>query len=272
MKHSLIKVVFALVLACALGLTLFARVKKVNAEVEAGNRAFAAADYETALQHYTEAQSQAPGQAEPLYNAANVFYKQQALDQAQQSLDQALAQPQKTVEAFIHYNLGNVAYTAQQFDAAVTQYESSLRIDPTDQAAKYNLELALLQQKQQQDSKEGQDPKADQDQQDGQQDQQERISKTNKRDRTNKIQRWAAGSRKGQDPQDGQQDQPGSKEGQDPKSSKILKMDSKVNRIPKRDRSQKRVKRASRDNQASHKINKQANLTDRQLLCSPKRD
>ena len=196
MKYNLIKIIFALVLACALGLTLFARVKKVNAEVEAGNRAFAAADYETALQHYTEAQSQAPGQAEPLYNAANVFYKQQALDQAQQSLDQALAQPQKTVEAFIHYNLGNVAYTAQQFDAAVSQYESALRIDPTDQAAKYNLELALLQQKQQQDSKEGQDPKTGQD-----------------------PTRWSARSERGPGPKRLQRGQD-PKTGQDPKRCK----------------------------------------------------
>ena len=93
MKRTNITILFVLLFASALGLTLFTRVKKANAEVAAGNRAFAAQDFETALQHYSAAQLQAPGHAEPLYNAANVFYRQQALEQTQQSLEQALAQP-----------------------------------------------------------------------------------------------------------------------------------------------------------------------------------
>jgi flagellar biosynthesis protein FliP len=82
MNRMSITILLVLLIAGALGLTLFTRAKKANAEVAAGNRLFAAQDYEAALQHYTAAQSQAPGQAEPLYNAANVFYKQQALDKA----------------------------------------------------------------------------------------------------------------------------------------------------------------------------------------------
>ena len=166
MKRTIITIAFIFLFVSALGLTLFTRAKKANAEVAAGNRAFVARDYETALQHYSAAQAEVPGQAEPLYNAANVFYQQQALDQAQQSLEQALAQPQKPIEAFIRFNLGNVAYLAKKFDAAVTQYEAALRIDSADQAAKYNLELALLQQQDQQD-------KQQQDQQNQQQDQQQ---------------------------------------------------------------------------------------------------
>jgi len=42
MKRMTITVLFVLLFASALGLTLFTRAKKANAEVAAGNRAFAA--------------------------------------------------------------------------------------------------------------------------------------------------------------------------------------------------------------------------------------
>jgi Ca-activated chloride channel family protein len=186
MKRTTITIFFIVLIIGALGLTLFTRAKKVNAEVAAGNLAYAAQDFETALQHYSTAQSQAPGQPEPFYNAANAYFQQQALDQAQQSLEKALAQPQKTIEAFIRFNLGNVAYLAKQFEAAIAQYETVLRFDPADQAAKYNLELALLQQQEQQNQQ--QQDQQQQDQQDQQQD--------------------------GQDQQDQQQDQQGQQQDQ----------------------------------------------------------
>jgi len=201
MKHTSITILFVLMFASALGLTLFTQAKKINAEVADGNRAFDAQDYETAMQHYSKAQSQVPGQAEPLYDAANVYYKQQALDKAQQSLEQALAQPNKTIEAFIRFNLGNVAYLAKQFDAAVTQYESTLRIDPADQAAKYNLELALLQQQDQQNQQQKDQQNQQKDQQQGQQDQQQN-------------QQGQQGQQDQQQNQQGQQDQQQNQQGQ----------------------------------------------------------
>ena len=121
----------------------------------------------TALQRYTAAQSQAPGQVEPAYNAANTYYRQNVLDKAQQTLEPTLAQPGNAIAEFVHFNLGNIAYNAKQFDAAIAQYEAALRLQPTDRDAKYNLELAL-QQKQQQD----------------QQQQQQQRSKTSRTSRT----------------------------------------------------------------------------------------
>ena len=183
-----------------MGVTLIARTQKANAEVAAGNLAFSAQDYETALQHYAKAQSQAPGQAEPLYNAANVFYMQQTLDKAQQSLDQALAQPQKAIEESIYFNLGNVAFKTKQFEAAVTQYESALRIDPSDKEAKYNLELALQQKQNQQDQQQQQNKQNQEQNQQGQQDQQNQQGQQDQ-------QQNQQGQQDQQQNQQGQQDQ-----------------------------------------------------------------
>ena len=72
-------------------------------------KAYTAQDYDTALQRYTAAQSQAPSQVEPAYNAANTYYRQNVLDKAQQTLEQTLAQPQNAIAQFVHFNLGNIA-------------------------------------------------------------------------------------------------------------------------------------------------------------------
>jgi hypothetical protein len=208
MKRAMILSLFFLLFTSALGLTLFTRAKKANAEVAAGNQAFAAQDYETALQHYSKAQSQVPGRAEPLYNAANTFYQKKVLDKAQQSLEQALAQPSKAIEAFIHFNLGNVAYQGKQFDGAVAQYEAVLRLDPGDQATKYNLELALLQKQQQDQQNQQQQNQKQQDQQNQQQDQQQK-----QQDQQGQQQNQQ-GQQQNQQDQQGQQAQPQNQQGQ----------------------------------------------------------
>lgn len=66
------------------------------------------------------------------------------------------------------YNMGNLAYGDEKYDQAIKCYESSLRIDPSQYNARYNLRLAQLKQQQQQQQQD-----QNQDQQDQQQQQQQ---------------------------------------------------------------------------------------------------
>ncbi len=199
MKRFLVITLFVAAFVGAVLLTLFVKTTTANADIAAGNQAYTAQDYETALQRYTAAQSQAPGQVEPAYNAANTYYRQNVLDKAQQTLEPALAQPGSAIAEFVHFNLGNIAYNAQQFDAAIAQYEAALRLQPDDRDAKYNLELAL-QQKQQQEQQ-NQQQQQNQDQQ-NQQDQQQQNQDQQNQDQQN------------QDQQSDQQNQSGGQQGQ----------------------------------------------------------
>jgi Ca-activated chloride channel homolog len=176
MKRFFIITGLTVVIVGAVLSTLFVKTTSANADIAAGNQAYIAKNYDTALQRYTAAQSQAPGQVEPAYNAANTYYRQNVLDKAQQTLEQTLAQPQNAIAEFAHFNLGNIAYNAKKFDEAIAQYEAALRLQPADRDAKYNLELAL-QQKQQQDQQQQQNK----DQQ-KQQDQQQNQSQKNQQD------------------------------------------------------------------------------------------
>lgn len=150
-----------------------------------GNKAFADGAYDRALEAYSKAQEVTPEAAEPLYDSANVYYRQEAYQEAGTLLQQALGYAQEELAQFAQYNLGNVYFQQEQWDAAVEAYKEALRRNPDDQDAKYNLELALQRsqdqqqqdQQQNQQNQDGQDQKQDQsspDQQnqDQQQDQQ----------------------------------------------------------------------------------------------------
>jgi Ca-activated chloride channel family protein len=138
-----------------------------------GNKAFGEQDYEAAMTAYQQAQGESPELAEPHYNAANTHYRQQAYDQAQQEIEQALVsdRAQEGLDQHSYYNLGNTLVQAQQYGAAIEAYKEALRLDPSDLEAKQNLELALrkLTQQQQQDQQQQDQQQQDQQQQDQQQ-------------------------------------------------------------------------------------------------------
>jgi Ca-activated chloride channel family protein len=208
MKRFLIITLLTTAFVGAILLTLFVKTTTANADIAAGNKAYAAQDYETALQRYTAAQSQAPGQVEPAYNAANTYYRRNVLDKAQQTLEPTLAQPNNVIAEFVHFNLGNIAYKAKQFDAAIAQYEATLRLQPSDRDAKYNLELAL-QQKQQQQDQQNQQQQQNQDQQNQQQQNQDQQKQDQQNQQNQSDQQNQSGGQ-----QDQQQKQPDQQNGQ----------------------------------------------------------
>lgn len=134
----------ARVLPLLLAAVLLAGCAGPEAELVAqGNEAFAAADYETALRAYFNASDEAPNLGEPTYNAANVYYRQEGLAEAQSLLERALTRAGGVLAQVGLFNRGNVAYGQGDFGTAVNTYKQALRLNPNDADAKYNLELAL---------------------------------------------------------------------------------------------------------------------------------
>jgi Ca-activated chloride channel homolog len=129
---------------------------------EQGNQLFDQEQYGPALREYQEAESLAPDRPEPQGNAGNVKYQLEdylgALDEYRAAMP--LAEP--AMQATLYYNLGNAHFRGGEIPQAIEAYKQSLRLNPDDVDAKYNLELAQRQQEQQQpeegEGEQGQQP------------------------------------------------------------------------------------------------------------------
>jgi Ca-activated chloride channel family protein len=193
-----------------------------------GNQAFTKQDYEGALKAYAEAQANSPELAEPVYNSANVLYREGKYEEALKVLQQA-AQVAQTgpVAQGSHFNAGNAAFNTQGWDTAVESYRQALLRDPADLDAKHNLELALQQMQQQQDQQ-NQDQQQDQQQDEQNQDQQDpqkqdpQQNDQGQQDQQNQDQQQGQQQdgqgqqdQQNQDQQQGQRNQPQVGQGQD---------------------------------------------------------
>ena len=168
--NSLFLLAIVTLLLAACGSSAARYNNKGNAEFEDGN-------YVAAIDNYRSAQSEDPDVPEPYYNSGGSLYRQGNLDSAETQLKQANRTAEGELAQRSNYNLGNTYYDSQNFESAIEAYKESLRLNPDDKDAKYNLELALKQQEQQQQQQQqqqggGGQPPPEQDQQ-GQGDQEQ---------------------------------------------------------------------------------------------------
>ena len=95
--------------------------------------------------------------------------------------------PNKTIQEaqqLAAYNLGNLAYNAEQYQPAIEHYKNALRRNPDNDKARQNLRLAQkkLQEQQNQDQNQDKDKDKDNEQQQDKQDQQQDKDKNENKD------------------------------------------------------------------------------------------
>ena len=136
-----------------------------------GNEAYEQENYDAAQSSYQEAIEKSPELPEPHYNSGNVHYRQGQNEEAQESYDRALLDADDELYRDIVFNQGNIQLQAGELEEAIGSYKEVLRLDPSDKAAKHNLEVALDRRGDQQpgDESPGTQPGDQQQQQDGQQ-------------------------------------------------------------------------------------------------------
>lgn len=106
-------------------------------------------------QHYTEAKTEWDAlqkktwRPQIAYNLAGSVYKQGQFEQAFSAYAQAAGKLSGVEKSRALYNGGNAAFRQEQYQQAIDAYQKTLRLNPQDKNAKYNLELALLRLKQQ---------------------------------------------------------------------------------------------------------------------------
>jgi Ca-activated chloride channel family protein len=115
-----------------------------------GNRLYNQGKYDEALSTYQEAQVEQPDLAELYYNVGNTFHRKEDYQDAVTEMLQGLSKADPDLRARAYYNLGNSFYRQGQFVEAIAAYKEALKLNPDDQDAKHNLELAQQQLEKQQ--------------------------------------------------------------------------------------------------------------------------
>ncbi|MCB9484224.1 MAG: VWA domain-containing protein [Dehalococcoidia bacterium] len=115
--------------------------------VRAGNDAYEADRFEEALDEYRQAGSAQPEDAAINYDIAVALNSLNRLDESIASAEQARAIAQESgdgeVAKLALYTLGNTYFRQSNLEGARDAYRAALRIDPSDQDAKANLELVM---------------------------------------------------------------------------------------------------------------------------------
>jgi tetratricopeptide (TPR) repeat protein len=136
--------------------------------IREGNEKFEAGDLSGAAQAFAEAATAEPDAFEPLYNLGSTLM---AAGEAEQAASVLLKSAQNTedpgTKSNALYNAGNAFMAAEKYQEAVGAYAESLRKNPLQNDAMYNLNRALeklKQQQQQQENQEEQEEEQDQEQ------------------------------------------------------------------------------------------------------------
>jgi Ca-activated chloride channel family protein len=137
-----------------------------NAEVDQGNAALKAGKAEEALGHYDKALAKLPADAGAHFDRGDALYALSRFDEAGQEFLRATQGTDPGLKASAFLNLGNAFVKKEKYKEAVEAYKRTLALRPDDQAAKWNLEVALAkkkdEEKKQQDKKNDDKQKQDQ--------------------------------------------------------------------------------------------------------------
>jgi Ca-activated chloride channel family protein len=135
-------------------------------DLEKGNRLYRAGKYEDAARIYQEVIREGKAPAYVHYNLGTALLRLGRYREAQQHLQQATREADAELKQRAQYNLGNRyleearkgaagEQAVELLDAAVEAYKHSLRLNPADRDAKWNLELALREREKQSESPSG---------------------------------------------------------------------------------------------------------------------
>lgn len=183
-------------------------------EVEKGNEAAEAGDYEKAIEHYDAALRDNPGQPRIHHDKGIALYKKGDFNGARESFLRALDRTDDDFRADNFFNLGNANLKLGKIDEAIDNYRRALKAKPAHDPARNNLARALALKKQQEQQKKNQQQNGGPKDQDG--DKPEPKDGENKQDQpTPNGQPNQPNDKPGQQPQPGQNPQEGDKPGEE---------------------------------------------------------
>jgi tetratricopeptide (TPR) repeat protein len=136
-------------IAGAMLVLLLAGCSSAYREIRRGERWYDAGQYRESYQAFKQALD-ASGDPALQYSVGNALYRMHRYEEAARSFRESTAVPRLRQRSY--FNLGNASVRAAEesptdksrlLQEAIRAYEEALRLQPTDSAAKWNLEIAL---------------------------------------------------------------------------------------------------------------------------------
>jgi len=161
--------------------------------IRQGNSEYEKNKFQESEIYYRKAIDKNKESADALFNAGDALYKQKKyVDAGNQFIETHKMNEEKDKKSASMYNLGNSLLMAGKIEEGIEAYKNSLRLNPDNPEAKYNLAYAqdLLQQQQQQQQQqnnESQDQNKNQDKQDSE-DREQEQEKDNEEKQANQQQ------------------------------------------------------------------------------------
>jgi tetratricopeptide (TPR) repeat protein len=135
-----------------------------------GTKLYDKGDFTGAEAKYRRALELNPNLREATFNLGNALWRQEKPEEAVKAYESIAADSLAPAPMLVaaNYNIGNAALAGKEIDAAIEAYKRSLRIDPTDMEAKYNLAYAQALKQQEENKDKNNDKNNDQQDKDDQ--------------------------------------------------------------------------------------------------------
>jgi tetratricopeptide (TPR) repeat protein len=122
-----------------------------NALVEKGNEAYKNKQYDEATNDYQKAVENDTSNQAAQYNLGNAFYKAGKTEEAEDAYNNAINKSQSAMDkANAWYNKGMALQNSKKLPESIDAFKQALRLNPDDEDARQNLQIALQKQKEQQ--------------------------------------------------------------------------------------------------------------------------
>ncbi len=172
---------------------------QINRYLTQGNQLYEQQKYKEAAADYAKALAKDPTNTTGLFNLGNSYYQQKQYDSSRKIMEAtAKMSKDKNGQAAANYNIGNTYMAQQKWDEAINSYKETLRKNPQDPDAKYNLAYAGEMKKKQdqqnkndknKDQKDNKDKKDQQDKDKQKQDNKDKDKKDKDQQQDNKDQK-----------------------------------------------------------------------------------
>lgn len=180
---------------------------QINRYLTQGNQLYDQQKYKEAAADYAKALARDPNNPAGMFNLGNSYYQQKQYDSSRKIMEAtAKMTKDKTGQSAANYNIGNTYMAQQKWEDAIHSYKETLRKNPQDPDAKYNLSYAEeMMKKEQQNQKNKDKDKDKQDKQD--KDKQKQDKKDQDKDKKDKDQQQDNKDQKDKQDKDQQEQQ-----------------------------------------------------------------